>query len=106
MLVRVTDHAVEQYRKKLLQFYGCNISNKEIKAELILITKKGKRVRQLPGLPGQNVFEHIYNGLSVSVECSKKEATIITFNGDRRWRGWWKKKNTRLRGMRKAVAAL
>ncbi len=105
MLVHVTDHAVEQYRKKLLRFYDYDVSNKEIKAELILIARKGKRRRQ-PSLPGQNVFEHIYNGLSVSVECSKKEATIITFNGDRRWRGWWKKKNTRLRGMRKAVAAL
>ncbi|WP_162013538.1 hypothetical protein [Desulfofarcimen acetoxidans] len=47
----VTDHAVEQYRKKLLQWYGRDGPDEELKAEPKIIVRHGKRDSILPRLP-------------------------------------------------------
>jgi len=100
--IAVTDHAVDQYRDRVLQFTREEMTDAEIKALLAEVVKLGKRIRKLPG----QAAEYQHDGLSVTVIRDGPDLVVLTFNGDRVWRGWWHKQEVWVRGSEKVAAAL
>jgi hypothetical protein len=101
--VGVTDHAVEQYRKKYLWYRGDEMSDEEIRAVLARVVERGKRGRKLRG----GVREYVLDGLAVVVDDrTPGNVTVITFLGYYDWRWWWRKKETGIRRSPKVLAAL
>lgn len=103
MRVGVTDHAVEQYRNKYLQYRGDEMTDEEIRAVLARVVERGRRLRRLPG----GAREYVLDGLAVVVDDRNPgNVTVITFLGYYDWRWWWRKKETGMRRSPKVLAAL
>ncbi|MBF7081870.1 hypothetical protein IT084_02630 [Desulfallas sp. Bu1-1] len=96
--ISVTDHAVDQYRNRLMQWYGRNEPDDVLRCELARIVEKGKVTRALPG----GLREYTYNGLSVAVDDRRTGQTVVTFLGDILWKEWWKQQ-TKKKFSRKVV---
>jgi len=99
--IGVTDHAADQYRERVLQFTGADMTVLEIKALLADVVTLGNRIRKLPGHA-----EYQHDGLSVTVVRDGADLVVLTFNGDRAWRTWWHRVEVRVRGREKVAAAL
>jgi hypothetical protein len=95
----VTRHAVEQFRRRLL-WQGGALPSSQIRGLLLRIYREGRRVRRLPG----GLAEYELEGLRVAVD--ERSGTVVTFNGDREWRRFWKRTDLRKRYCRKALAWL
>ncbi|SHE98748.1 hypothetical protein SAMN02745218_01222 [Desulfofundulus australicus DSM 11792] len=103
MRVGVTDHAVEQYRNKYLQYRRGEMTDEEIRAVLARVVERGRRGRRLP----DGVWEYVLDGLAVVADDRNPgNITVITFLGYRDWRWWWRRKETGMRRSPKVLAAL
>ena len=102
MRIVVTDHAVTQYRNKLLQWYCRDGPNDELKEKLKTIVRYDKKGAILPG----NLIEYKKAGMAVATRYKGNDIIIITFLGDKEWRGWWQRKERWITKSRKAVCAL
>ena len=100
--IDVTGHAVEQYRIKLLQWYGRDGPDEELKEELRMMVGHGKKGAILPG----NLIEYTRGEMAVAVRFEGMDIVIITFLGDKTWRWWWKRKERGVTKSRKVVNAL
>lgn len=69
---------------------------------LARLARKGKRTRRLPG----GAYEVELQGLHAVVKPEKDKFVVLTFNGDREWRLWWRKQRRRERMNVKTLAAL
>lgn len=89
MRIGVTDHAVEQFRKKYLRYRRGEMSDEEIRAVLTRVVEQGKRCRRRPG----SAREYVLDDLAVVVDDRNPgNVTVITFLGDYAWRWWWRRK--------------
>ncbi|MCL6559341.1 MAG: hypothetical protein K6U74_11210 [Firmicutes bacterium] len=103
MNVGVTDHAVEQYRKKVLRYCGVEMTDEEIRSILMSAVERGKCCGRLPG----GVKKYALGDVVVVADVRDPEnTTVITFLGDRNWRWWWKHRETKVRRSSKVLAAL
>lgn len=66
------------------------------------LVQRGKRTRRLPG----GAYEVELQGLHAVVKPEKDGLVVLTFNGDREWRLWWRKQRRRERMNVKTLAAL
>lgn len=96
--ITVTDHAVDQYRIRLIQWCGHDEPDDVLRLKLACIVEKGKVTRALPG----GLREYTYNGLSVAVDDRRTARTVVTFLGDNLWKEWWKQQ-TKKKFSRKVV---
>lgn len=93
MDIKITNHAITQYRKKMFDF---NISDEEATKILVAIAKRGKRIHPRPTISNP-VYEIQYQKLSIAAEVTDNTITIITFLGDHRYRAWARRKEIALR---------
>jgi len=103
MRIGVTNHAVEQYRKKMLQYCGVEMSDDEIRAVLIRVAERGKCCGRRPG----GLMKYVHNSIAVAIKKdSPRDVTVVTFLGDERFRWWWTRKEIKARRSPKVLAAL
>ncbi len=98
--VAVTKHATE----RLMDWRRAGkLSVKDAEKMLARAAVEGKRVESRPG----GAYEVCWRGLYVLV-CRDRDGTlaVLTFNGDREWRNWYRKTHVRLRYGKKIRAAL
>lgn len=98
--VLVTKHAVERlndWRR------AGKPSVKDAERFLIQAALKGKPVGKRPG----GAYEVCWQGLYALI-CPDKDGTLVvlTFNGDREWRNWYRKTHVRVKHRAKVRAAL
>lgn len=94
MEIIITNHAVEQYRKKMYSKLG----DQEIRRTLEVTAERGTFVAKRPG--GAHSLK--YNGLSIVAEKKNNKLIVITFLGNETYSNWSKNKEIRPR-YRKAV---
>lgn len=80
-----TDHAVERFRRRLLAWKGGDLPAPQIRDLLVRVYLEGRRVRRLLG----GLAEYELGGLRVAVD--ERSGTVVTFNGDREWRRFWRR---------------
>ncbi|MCR4441941.1 MAG: hypothetical protein NUV48_07275 [Peptococcaceae bacterium] len=91
----VSNHAITQYAKKM--FLGKEVSRETIRQILAEIVVKGQRVCQRPSRDGCSNFEVKYKGLSVNASFEPDRVIVVTFLGDRTYRGWAREKEIKPR---------
>lgn len=101
MNVTIRKHAVERFldwqRTTML-----NVVPEKAEQVLTRAALKGRVVMRLPG----GAMEIEYKDLYLVVKKRGDTVDVITFNGDRVWRNWYRKQHFKARCRPKAVAAL
>lgn len=92
MKVTVSKHAIEQYKKRMFS----KISDHEIQRVLELIAIRGEVVHRNPSKGGQ-FYTMFYNGLYALVRYYRDRAVVVTFLGDRTYRGWHRNLKSRMK---------
>ncbi|RJX20617.1 MAG: hypothetical protein C4570_03685 [Ammonifex sp.] len=101
MNVTIRKHAIERF----LDWQRTTmLSVVPEKAEQVLTRAalKGRVIMRLPG----GAVEIEYKDLYLVVKRHRDAVEVITFNGDRAWRNWYRKHHSMARCRPKAVAAL
>lgn len=80
MLINVSSHSVDQYRRKMFDFTKSDDEIRDILAEII---RKGKRVYNRP-----KACEVKYRKLSVVAKMFSNEIVVVTFLGDEVYCNW------------------
>lgn len=99
--VEVAAHAVERLldpRRTGLE----GMTPEEARAFLEEAARKGRVVDRLPG----GALEVLWQGVYVVIRRGRERVAVLTVNGDRAWRSWYRKKCHRPRLTPKALAAL
>lgn len=84
MQVSVSNHAVSQYRRKMIDY---STSEENIIDLLSNISLRGKKIHSRPG-----ACEIKHRGMSVVVRYENDTAVVITFLGDEVYCKWYRKK--------------
>lgn len=90
--VVVTNHAVRQYRRRVLCWERTKLPTQKIIEKLSLVVRAGKRVSRLPG---ENVWQYVYQGVYLAVAHKGPTKIVMTCLGDETYRAWYRKKNRR-----------
>lgn len=98
--VAVTKHAAE----RLMDWRRAGkLSVKDAERFLARAALEGKRVGKRPG----GAYELCWQGLYILVRRDGEGTPVVlTFNGDREWRNWYRKTHVRLKCRAKVRAAL
>lgn len=99
MTIIISNHAIEQYKKRMFDF---DKGDKEVSSILREIARKGEVICLRPTVTKKTVYELKYHDLSIVAEVHKGKVTVITFLGDSLYRRW-AKKDIALRYTQKAV---
>ncbi len=98
--IAVTKHAVERFMDWRR---AGNINVKDAERMLAKIALKGKPVGNRPG----RTCEVTWQGLYVVVRRDKDGTLVVlTFNGDRKWRNWYRKTHLGAKNKPNVIAAL
>jgi hypothetical protein len=84
--VTITKHAVDRFLE-WQRTTTLNVVPERVEQVLARAARKGRVVCRLPG--GALEVEH--RGLYLVVKKKRDELAVITFNGDRAWRNWYRK---------------
>ena len=93
--VIVSNHAITQYARKM--FLCGEMSRESIRQILAEIVVKGERICRRPPRDGHPNFEVRYTGLSVNAAFEPDRIVVVTFLGDRVYRGWARDKEIKPR---------
>lgn len=100
--VIVMRHAVERLRDWRRCAGADSLSDLAAERALVQIARNGTVVGRRPG----GAVEVGYNGLYAVVKRETNKTVVLTFNGDREWRSWFRRNHGMLRRTRKVLAAL
>lgn len=78
-------------------FLGKEVPRESIHRILTEIVVKGQRVCRRPSRDGCPNYELKYKGLSVNASFEPNRVVVVTFLGDRTYRGWAKEKEIKPR---------
>lgn len=100
--VLVTHHAVQRFLDWRRGGSAKHMEEKGAENFLVQMVREGEIMRPLPG----GAHEVRFRGLSAVVKFEKSRCVVLTFNGDKNWRAWWRKQRRRERVGAKVLAAL
>lgn len=101
MDVTVGKHAIERFLD-WQRAAVAGVTPEEAGRILARAALKGKVVKRFPG--GALEVEH--KGIYLVIKKRGRRITVVTFNGDRVWRNWYRRQHWAIRHAPKSVAAL
>lgn len=84
MQVKVTKHAMDQYRRRMQRF---TMSDSEVSGTLKAAAIRGTKKRRCPG----DAWEMQYENFVIIVSYHQEQATVITCLGSIQYRNWGKR---------------
>ena len=101
MNVIVGKHAIERFLD-WRRTTTLDVDPEKAERTLARAALKGRVVKRFPG----GVLEVEHRGMYLAVKKKGKDLVVVTFNGDRVWRGWYRKQHRAIRHVPKSMAAL
>jgi hypothetical protein len=84
MEITITQHAIEQYRRRSFEY---DISDSEVKNLLTRAVKKGRKESRRPPFT-RNIFKVTYKDFSIVVDFRDK-STVLTYLGTKEYQRWY-----------------
>ncbi len=85
MEIIITNHVIDQYRRKTFH----SISDDEIIKDLKKIIAHGRKACKRPPFD-QQIYKVVYKNTAVVAHFYPKKVVIITFLGDKSYQRWYK----------------